>query len=405
MALPNLERRALPAVLLTIVLFAALGPGWPGAASAASPSAEVGNLMDRLFFLVKRSYAEIATLDAQLKNPRNRESRDELAADLVEKVALFQDRNRKVLAKLPEVQAEQPAMSATLANYLRELSDMEAHVGAMAKTHGLETRVADLRRAAAAEEQARLEAQAAAADEDDAGLTWEPGRKGAPLVEPATQAPTHEEVSETEQMPRPRRIGSSHVRQTPADRGVEAGPADDTGDQPPSHGATRPARRASAGEASNDAPDTSEAVAAILARIRHPHGPEVRKEVSVAVQPAPARLQDSLAAPPNKRARGATPEPASRIVPVALEVRDDAGKPVARRPVEFVVETAAGLRACLVDRTSRVQSDSLVDLTDEAGVARVDMRIDGDPATRIRVERTVIPQADRTICRMHVGAL
>jgi hypothetical protein len=419
MALPSGNyRRLLVASLATIALLAvSLGPVL--AQDLAGNGGDLGELMGRLFGLVKRGYAEIATLDAQLRQTDDQAAREELETELAEKMAEFHERNAKVMAKIPGVEKARPSLSATLANYEEEIGGMEKQVTALARQAELQIRVSDLRLAMRAEQQA----ERGAANEDNG---WEVTRGGSPppMLVARRQAPV-----------RNRRVAAA-LPESAADENED--PAPDAAPDPVAEPAPAPDQASVTAEArarvaalrprkvSNasapvavaeadpaDDPaaaqagtDTREAIAEILKRFRKNTS---NKQVNLAVNPSPGRINPDLGSPSMPPATARTGAKAAAkakltevVFPVALEIRDSFDRPISRRPVEFVLEsTAAPFKANLVDGTAHVQADSLVQLTDDNGIARVDMRLTG-PSRPVRVVRTVEPQADRTICHLKV---
>lgn len=409
-------RRLLVALLASIALLT-VSPGPVLAQGAGADAGDLGGLMGRLFGLVKQGYAEIAALDAQLRRVDDQATREELETELAEKMADFHERNAKVLAKIPGVEKARPYLSATLANYEEQIGAMEKQVVELARQAELQIRVSDLRLAMRAEQQSEL----AAASEEGA---WEAPRGGAPAAE--FVAKRHAPVRRPRVEPAEVETASDGVEEPAPDAAPDPAPEQATAPDKTSLMAEARARVAALGKrtaapgapaaaveaapespAAQAAPDTREAIAAILKRFRTGSS---NRQVNLAVNPAPGRINSDLGSPsmplPAGQAAGKTsakaPKSTEVVFPVALEIRDSNDQPVSRRPVEFVLEaTAAPFKANLVDGTAHVQADSLVQLTDDTGIARVDMRLTG-PARSVKVVRTVEPQGERTICHLKV---
>ncbi|MBI4868170.1 MAG: hypothetical protein HY816_14585 [Candidatus Wallbacteria bacterium] len=332
--------------VLWLAVVGALALTVPARCETDGAESGVRPLMERLLHLVKRDYAEVATLDARLRRPAPGADVDSLQTELATRIAAFQERERKILARMPRVESEDPEMARELAAYRRELERMESRVLEMASRHDLETRVADLVAASESEEAdegvARDPQPRARADEEPS--EWEQARAGAPA--PRRQA---------------RMVTALGSRALP-----------------------EPSRNSSSGD-----------IAELVQRVRESHKAAADKQIQIDLdKPAPA-------APAAVAAR-----PENRIVPVVLEVRDQADQPVVRRRVEFIVETDPGapVTAQLLEGGNRVTGTSLVEITDESGRAYVDLKLEGEDR-KVRIERTVIAQPDRTVCRMRVMPL
>ncbi|MBI3891396.1 MAG: hypothetical protein HY303_07680 [Candidatus Wallbacteria bacterium] len=336
-----------PGPVLRLAIAAALLAAVPSAARAAAGT-DVRPLMERLFHLVKRNYAEIATLDAKLRRPDTGTDAEAVEGRLAEKIAAFQERDRKIVEKIPHVESADPELGPQLEIYRNEIQRMERRVNEMSRSHGLEQRVFDLVAARRAEDGDGDNPDLSRNPPPGVGDDWETGRAGSPMPSRRSNVLAG--------------LGSKAVGASAS--GSSGGDMDD-----------------------------------LVQKIREQHVGAAEKQIEIDLGgPRGARGTARLAAKSS--------QPEDRLVPVVIEVRDESDRPVSRRRVEFIVDTDPGspISAALFDSGSHVKATSLVEITDDSGQARVDLRIDGDDR-KVRIERTVVPQPDRTVCRMHVSPM
>ncbi len=347
----NTCRRSVAAILTATIL---LTPG-SAAARPAGNHRDVKSLVARLFLLVEQTHSRIGEQFSALEGTRRGPRQQAIEKDLVRDVALFQERNVTLMEKLLQIRKVHPSMIDELSEYSRSIHRLEQEVRDRANRHGLEARISNARPAIPPRSAGSVMHNRHGLESALGAPAWETGRHGAPPN------------------------GKTRYVARPEPRFQQA------------QAQAKPRR-----------PRSREDLKSLVDKIRQSHA-DHQATVDISVDnpedPNVKALKDELAASPSMpgAARG------KRTVPILLEVRDSSGRPVSRRRVEFIIQQddSNPVAAELLDGSSRVRGNTLIELTDSTGVARVDMRIDGQSGP-VRIQREVIPRPDRTICRMKV---